>query len=218
MSIRLLCLCWSIGAHYRPNLVTIFPPTSTLPLSVLGLLPLPIHVTFPVHPFCQKHSFLIAMFLSAFAYHKHILSISLPTLQPLSPSAAPYLTIKSVCNFKWCLSVAWKKRKWRMERSSEGVFSSMLFPRPSCCQTLKSVSLAFFLSFFFSYFHTFHFLRVINWYRFWQPNQDLRFEFLPCPLHSCDVLTTLSVGWLSFIGLSIRLVTSDPVFLADHFS
>lgn len=203
MSIRLLCLCWSIGAHYRPNLVTIFPPTSTLPLSVLGLLPLPIHVTFPVHPFCQKHSFLIAMFLSAFAYHKHILSISLPTLQPLSPSAAPYLTIKSVCNFKWCLSVAWKKRKWRMERSSEGVFSSMLFPRPSCCQTLKSVSLAFFLSFFFLTFTLFISSEWLTGTDFDSPTKtwDLSsspvlFTHVMC-LQPCQLGGCHSLGWVS---------------------
>lgn len=71
-------------------------------------------------------------------------------------------------------SVSGLKKK-EGKKSSEGVFSSLISPRPfsSYCQTLKSVLLTFSL-------HTFHFLWVISWYIFWQPNQNEKFLF-PVP-------------------------------------
>lgn len=74
-----------------------------------------------------------------------------PTHSPIAPSSSALpLTIKKyLYNFKWHLSAAQRKRKRGKWKSSEGVFSSLLFSHPSYCQTLKSVSLTFFNSMFF---------------------------------------------------------------------
>lgn len=88
---------------------------------------------------------------------------------PLSlhfPPALPLTIKKYLCNFKWHLS-AGAEKKQQPEKSSEGVYPHpALFPSLLLSNFEKCV-----IDFFFSPNHVFHFLRVISWCTFWQPNQ-----------------------------------------------
>lgn len=80
-----------------------------------------------------------------------VLPPTYPTVFPSHhpPPALPLTIKKYLYNFKWHLSAVWRKGKQGKEKSSEGVFSTLLFSHPSYCQTLKSVSLT---SFSFTFF------------------------------------------------------------------
>lgn len=175
MSVRPLHRSWSIGAHYSPSLVSVFSHMYTDTISVGATTtstppPNPFyHNLYQNHttPWIQHRSPSTYQFPPTARPFYH--STTQPVLLSRHPSPALPLTIKKyLCNFKWHLSAAQRKRKWGKEKSSEGVFSSLLFSHPSCCQSLKSVS----LTFFFLPLHIFHFLWVISWYTFWQPNQN----------------------------------------------
>lgn len=132
------------------------PPVTPLQNPIPNLLPKTPCILSHTHPL------LIAFLLPATHFNTNP-----PTHSPIAPSspALPLTIKKYLYNFKWHLSAAQRKRKRGKGKSSEGVFSSLLFSHPSYCQTLKSVSLTFFL-------HVFHFLWVISWYTFWQLNQN----------------------------------------------